>query len=43
MRGYVKIYNGQTKQMHFLIKDDNLLDKYNNIWDKFFSDIKKSL
>ena len=38
---YVQIYDGQTKQMYFLIKDDNLLDKYNTIWDKFSSDIKK--
>ena len=24
---YVKIYNGQTKWMHFLIEDDDLLEK----------------
>ena len=27
--------------MYFLIKDDGLFEKYNNIWDKVSSDIKK--
>ena len=27
--------------MHFLIKDDDLLQKYNTIWDKVSSDIIK--
>ena len=26
--GYVKIYDGQTKWMYFLIEDDDLLGKY---------------
>ena len=38
---YVKKYDGQTKWMYFLIKDDDLLEKYNNIWDKISADIKK--
>ena len=38
---YVKSYDGQTKRMHFLIEDDDLLEKYNNIWDKVSADIKK--
>ena len=29
--------------MHFVIEDDNLLEKYNTIWDKFRADIKKNL
>ena len=33
-RTYVKIYDGQTKWMHFLIEDDELLTKYNTIWNK---------
>ena len=38
---YVKSY-GQTKWMHFLIEDhDDLLEKYNTIWDKVSADIKK--
>ena len=28
---YVKNYDGQTKWMYFLIEDDSLLAKYNNI------------
>ena len=40
-RVYVKIHNGQTKWMYFLTKDDDLLEKYNTIWDKVSADIKK--
>ena len=28
---YVKIYDGQTKWMYFLIEDDDLLETYNTI------------
>ena len=38
---YVKGYDGQTKWMHFLIKKDALLEKYNTIWDKVGADMKK--
>ena len=27
--------------MHFLIEDDELLEKYNTIWEKASTDIKK--
>ena len=27
----------------FLIEDDDLLEKYNNIWDKVGTDIKKRI
>ena len=37
----VKSYEGQTKLMYFLIEDDNLLEKYSNIWDKVSAIIKK--
>ena len=37
---YVKSYDGQTKWMYFLIKDNGLLEKYNTIWDKASADIK---
>ena len=30
----VKGYDGQTKWMYFSIEDDDLLEKYNTIWDK---------
>ena len=31
----------ETKYMSFLIKDDELLDKYNEIWEKVKSNLKK--
>ena len=37
---YVKSYDGQTKLMYFLIEHDDLLEKYNTIWDKVSADIK---
>ena len=40
---YVKSYDEQTKWMHFLIEDDDLLEKYNTIWNKFSVGIKKEL
>ena len=38
---YVKGHDGQTKWMHFLIKDDKLLKKY-TIWDNVNADRKKN-
>ena len=38
---YLKSYDGQTKWMYFLIEDDEILEKYNTIWDKVSADIKK--
>ena len=38
---YVKSYDGQTKWKYILIEDDDLLEKYNTIWDKVKADIKK--
>ena len=40
---YVKHYDGQTKWMYFLTENDDLLKKYNTIWDKVSTDIKKNL
>ena len=40
---YVKSYNGQTKWMYFLVEVDGLLEKYNIIWDKVRSNIKKKI
>ena len=40
---YAKKYDGQTKWMYFLIEDDDLLEKYNTIWDKDSADIKKEI
>ena len=36
-----KMDDGQIKWMYFLIIDDELLRKYNTIWDKVWADIKK--
>ena len=38
---YVKGYDEQTRWMYFLIEDDDLLEKYNTIWDKVSANIKK--
>ena len=38
---YVKSCDGQTKWMDFLIQVNNLLKKWNTIWDKVSADIKK--
>ena len=37
---YVKSCGGKTKWMCFLIEDDDLVEKYNTIWDKVSADIK---
>ena len=38
---YVKSYDGRTKWMYLLIKNDDLSEKYTTIWDKVSADIKK--
>ena len=38
---YVKRFGGKTKWIYFLIKNDDLYPKNNNIWDKFSVDTKK--
>ena len=38
---YIKSYDGQTTWMYFFIEDDELLEKYDTIWDKVSVDIKK--
>ena len=34
MTGYIKYFENGRKNMSFVIKDDYVLDKYNEIWDK---------
>ena len=34
MSGYMKYFENGGKKMSFMIKDNNILDKYNEIWDK---------
>ena len=40
MSGYIKSVN-KTKYMSFLIKDDELLEKHSNIWDRVWNSIKR--
>ena len=43
-RMFVKSYDGQTKSMYFLTtEDNNLLEKYNIIWDKVSANIIKRI
>ena len=34
MTGYIKYFKNGGRNMSFMVKDDNVLDKYNKIWDK---------
>ena len=34
MNGYIKCFESRGKNMSFVIKDDNSLDKYNGIWNR---------
>ena len=34
MSGYMKYFENGGKNMSFLTKNDNVLDKYNEIWNK---------
>ena len=34
MSGYIKYFENGGKHMSFMIKDDNIFDKYNKIWHK---------
>ena len=38
---YVKRYDGENEWMYFLIEDDELLQKYENIWNEAINRIKK--
>ena len=38
---YVKSYDGETEWMTFLIRDDNLMKKHDDIWNKVTNSIKK--
>ena len=34
MTGYIKYFKNGGKNLSFIIKDDDMLDKYNEVWDK---------
>ena len=38
---YAQSYDGQTKWIYFFIEHEKLLEKYNTIWDKVSTGIKK--
>ena len=38
---YVNSFDRQTKLIYFLMESDDLLEKYNTIWDKVSADLKK--
>ena len=40
---YIKRYDGKTKWIYFLINNDDLLEKYNTVWDKVNADVRKNL
>ena len=35
MTGYIKYFENGGKNMSFVIKDDDVLDKYSEIWNRF--------
>ena len=37
---YIKMYDGQTKSMYFLIENYDLLERYNTAWEKVRANIK---
>ena len=43
MSGYKKYFETGGKNMSFVVKDDDVLDKYNEIWDKIKMDLNKKL
>ena len=40
-RAYVEHSDGQTRWIYFLTEHNDLLGKYNTVWDKVSADIKK--
>ena len=34
MSGYIKYFENDSKSMSFMIKNNDVLDKYNEIWHK---------
>ena len=42
MSGYIKYFENGGKNMSFVIKDDDVLGKYNEFWDKIKAKIKKN-
>ena len=43
MSGYKNYFENSWKNMGFIVKDDDVLDKYKKIWDKTKKKFKKTL
>ena len=43
MSGYIKHFEDGSKNMSFVIKDDNVLDKCNEFWDMIKTDLNINL
>ena len=43
MSGYIRYFENGGKNMSFLIKGDDVLDKYNEIWNFGILDIKHKI
>ena len=41
MSGYIKYFENGSKNLSFVIKDDDVLDKYNDIWNKIKETLNK--
>ena len=39
MNGYIKYLENGDKSMSFVVRDDDVLDKNNKIWDKIKTDL----
>ena len=39
MSGHIKYFENGGKNMPFVIKDDSVLDKYNEIWNKIIREL----
>ena len=39
MSGWLKYFENGSKNMSLIIRDDDVLDKYNEIWDKIKTDL----
>ena len=43
MSGYIKYFENGGKNMSFMIKDDSVLTKYNEIWNKIKKTVKHKI
>ena len=41
MSGYIKYFENRGRNMSFEMKDDTVLDKFNEIWDKIKNTLNK--